>query len=49
MIARSILAACALALALPALSTAALAQDAPIKIGVLTDEAGPFADSGGAG
>ena len=49
MIARSILAACALALALPALSTATLAQNAPIKIGVLTDEAGPFADSGGAG
>ena len=45
MTARSILAlATLLALAAPA-----LAQEAPVKIGVLTDEAGPFADSGGAG
>ncbi len=30
-------------------ATRARAQDAPVRIGVLTDEAGPYADSGGAG
>ena len=32
-----------------ALPLAARAQAAPIKIGVLTDETGPYADSGGPG
>lgn len=39
----------ALALALLGLTAAAYADPAPIKIGVLTDETGPFVDSGGPG
>jgi branched-chain amino acid transport system substrate-binding protein len=39
----------ALALALALAATAAFADPPPLKIGVLTDESGPFVDSGGPG
>src|SRR4051794_13609487 len=39
----------ALALGLALAAFAAHADSAPVKIGVLTDETGPFADSGGIG